>query len=235
MTTSRKRQKVEEPSFRYTQGPLDDEFGQHGAFPLNNIDSDDLVYRYLMSVREEARADRLFHFVERPKREINSESSQEEQIVPQEKVDEFMGSFKVLKEAREIRLERSEFDYNCFIPNSAAQWRKRVFTEQPDANFLEILDHTTIVKLIVYYTKWLLMNMPDELGKWIFITFVRLDRDLEHKEMAIVRDLAKKATKVRAKLDGLADVSPVTQHIVDMILSIVAMHFGQRDLLMKKI
>lgn len=234
MTTSRKRQKVQEPSFRYTQGPLDDEFGQHGAFPLNNIDSDDLVYRYLMSVREEARADRLFHYVERTKKESHSASSQEEQIVPQEKVDEFMGSFKVLQEAREIRLERSEFDYNCFIPNSAAQWRKKVFSEQPDANFLEILDHTTIVKLIVYYTKWLLMSMPDELGKWIFITFVRLDRDLEHREMAIVRDLAKKATKIRSKLDELSDVSPVTEHIIDMILSIVTMHFGQRDLLMKR-
>lgn len=233
MTTSRKRQKVEDSSFRYTQGPLDDEFGQHGAFPLNNIDSDDLVSRYLMSVREEARADRLFHYVERVKKESTSASSHEEQIVPQEKVDEFMSTFTALKEAREVRLERSELDYNCFIPNSAAQWRKKVFSEQPDANFLEVLDHTTVIKLIVYYTKWLLMSMPEELGKWIFVTFIRLDRELEHKEMAIVRDLAKKAIKIREKIDELTDESPVIQHIVDMILSIVAMHFGQRDLLNK--
>lgn len=238
MTSDRKRQKVEEP--RYTQGPLDEDFGQHRAFPLDaapDDGEDSQVYQYLSSVRKEAEADQGFHYVERSKTVKKESEASDESIVPQEVIDEIMKSFDALKKARDERLEEQEEEdteeAEFAVPESAAEWRKKIFSEQPDAQFLEFLEHTTIIKLIVYYTKWLLINMPEQLGKWIFTTFLRLDRDLDHKETAIVRDLGKKAVKLRAKVEEAEDVSPIPKHIIDMTLVIVGIYFRQRDLLKK--
>lgn len=238
MTSERKRQKLEEPEQpeqHYTQGPLDEAFGQHSAFPLDAAeDSEDPVYQYLKSVRQEAQADKPFHFVERASTTETKESAQTELIIPQEKVDEIMRAFDALKKDKTEDLQSdSETEQHYDVPESAAVWRKKVFTEQPDPSFLKSLEHTTIIKLIVYYTKWLLINMPEQLGLWIFTTFLRLDRDLDHREMAIVRDLGKKALKLREKLGDANDVAPAVEHIIDMTLSIVAVHFRQRDLLTK--
>lgn len=235
MTLDRKRQKVEEKS--YTQGPLDEEFGQHSAFPIGNSSENDEVYEYLRSVRREAEADKSFHFVERTEKEEKEESAQLMMIVPQETIDKIMDTFKAQKQARDERLEQEEnedAEEKTFqVPESAALWRKKVFSEQPDPQFLDFLEHTTIIKLIVYYTKWLLASLPEELGKWIFLTLLRLDSDLDHRETAIVRDLGKKAVKIRAKLEELEGSHAVCEYITDMTLVIVAIHFRQRDLLTK--
>lgn len=235
MASERKRQKLEEPEQHYTQGPLDEDFGQHSAFPLDaTVDSEDPVIQYLKSVRQEAQADKPFHFVERHDTAERTESDQHELVIPQEKVDEIMKALNALKKDKMEELQSdSETEQHYDVPESAAAWRKKVFTEQPDPSFLKFLEHTTIIKLIVYYTKWLLINMPEQLGLWIFTTFLRLDRDLDHRETAIVRDLGKKALKLREKLGTANDVAPAVEHIIDMTLSIVAVHFRQRDLLLK--
>lgn len=116
------------------------------------------------------------------------------------------------------------------IPGSAAKWREYVFgSSPPPLNYFHaVLDHPTIIKLVVYYTKWLLATMPPTVGEWIFATFVRLDNGLDYRELAIVRDLGRKAHKLRLKL--VAANVPYNP-TYDMILAIVGDYFGQRDLL----
>lgn len=131
----------------------------------------------------------------------------------------------------DVDIETSESTSNReFVPKSAAKWREYVFGSPPPplSYFYDILDHPTVIKLVVYYTKWLLATMPPMVGEWIFFTFVRLDNGLDYRELAIVRDLGKKAHKLRLKL-----VAAKVSHnpIYDMILAIVGDYFGQKDLL----
>lgn len=122
------------------------------------------------------------------------------------------------------------------VPESAGNWRELVFKNPAPTQeyFQNILEHPTVIKLIVYYTKWLLASMPKSLAEWIFATFVRLDSGLDHQELAIVRALGVKAQKLREKfLEGVAagaHVSDVAQQCVDMILAVISQYFGQRDL-----
>lgn len=116
------------------------------------------------------------------------------------------------------------------LPTSAAKWRIMVFGSPPPPLefFFSALEHPTVIKLIVYYTKWLLATMPPSVDQWIFCTFVRLDNGLDHRELAFVRDLGRKARKLRLK--SMAANIPYT-HAYDMILAIVGEYYGQRDLL----
>ncbi|QRG39743.1 hypothetical protein FDK38_004197 [Candidozyma auris] len=235
MVSDRKRQKVEEA--QYTQGPLDDSFGQHRAFPLDVLPEDGdsaKVFQYLKSVREEAEADQPFYYVRREETQKIAQPTETESIFPLETVDEIIKTFEQAKNARDERLRKEDEqadEMSYAVPETAAEWRKKLFTESPDPVFLEFLEHTTIIKLVVYYTKWLSMSMPEELGQWIFTTLLRLDHELDHKEMAIVRDLGKKALKIREKLACADDASKTSQHIVNMTIAIVGVHFRQRDLL----
>ncbi|WPK23808.1 hypothetical protein PUMCH_001054 [Australozyma saopauloensis] len=116
------------------------------------------------------------------------------------------------------------------VPESAAKWRELVFGSSPPPQryFHEVLEHPTVIKLIVYYTKWLLATMPSTLSEWIFATFVRLDNGLDHKELALVRDLGCKAQKLRLKCVA-ADMPYNATY--DTILAIVGEYYGQKDLL----
>lgn len=117
------------------------------------------------------------------------------------------------------------------VPLSAAKWRQLVFGNPPPSQeyFHKVLEHPTVIKLMVYYSKWLLATMPPTVGQWIFSTFVRLDNGLDHRELAIVRDLGRKALKLRQKAVA-ANVS--YNPIYDMILAVVGNYFGQKDLLL---
>lgn len=117
------------------------------------------------------------------------------------------------------------------LPQSAAKWREWVFKlEPPPQQFFQTeLEHPTVIKLIVYYTKWLSASMPATLTQWIFATFVRLDEGLDSTELAIVRDLALKAEKVRQKLEALED-SSTARECIEMVLAVVSGYYGQRDL-----
>lgn len=123
------------------------------------------------------------------------------------------------------------------VPSSAGQWRELIFSTlpPPQSYFSDVLEHPTVIKLVVYYTRWLLALMPSTLTEWIFATFVRLDSELDHTELALVRDLGRKAQKLRRKfLEGEqagAVVPQVARDAVDLVLAAVGGYYGQRDLL----
>lgn len=116
------------------------------------------------------------------------------------------------------------------IPPSAAKWREAVFSSPPPPQhlFQQSLDHPTVIKLIVYYTRWLLASMPPCVEQWIWATFVRLDNGLDHCEIAIVRDLGRKASKLRLKAVAAQNSYPT---VYDVILAVVGDYYGQKDLL----
>ncbi|KAM9896489.1 hypothetical protein OXX79_007443 [Metschnikowia pulcherrima] len=122
------------------------------------------------------------------------------------------------------------------VPESAGKWRELVFnTPAPSQEYFQsTLEHPTVIKLVVYYTKWLSGSMPENLADWIFATFVRLDNGLDHQELAIVRALGIKAQKLREKLIEAAtqgtEISHVASSCVDMVLVVVSHYYRQRDL-----
>ncbi|KAJ8143905.1 hypothetical protein OY671_002980 [Metschnikowia pulcherrima] len=122
------------------------------------------------------------------------------------------------------------------VPEFAGKWRELVFNTPapPQEYFQSTLEHPTVIKLVVYYTKWLSGSMPENLTDWIFATFVRLDNGLDHQELAIVRALGIKAQKLREKLIEAAaqgtEISHVASRCVDMVLAVVSHYYRQRDL-----
>ncbi|CAH2350402.1 hypothetical protein CLIB1423_01S09274 [[Candida] railenensis] len=231
----------------YTQGPLDEIFGQHPAFPLStdvDIEGED-VMKYLAEVRQEAEADRHVHFVER-ERSVKKErelASQPEINEPRDDPssaaarlawkEDLMRAFLLLKEEVDTHKHRIEMvssskTYN--LPETAASWRKYIF-EKNTGPSIELLfnsvDHATAIKLLIYCTQWLSTNTPANLSKWIYMLFLRLDNLLDHSEFAIVRGLAKKAIKLREK----PDLSSVSSYTIEMVIVIVGEYYRQRDLL----
>lgn len=279
------------PAPQYTHGPLDENFGQHSAFPLDPSQENDEVYEYLRLVRLEAENDQVVHFVNKratePVRMVRkqfSELSAEyvqlviERLKEQKRkergdVGEFdeidvgeidfdeidvgdidvgdigVGDIDVGEAAVDHAMESPQINPSevvesetkspkkpdFTIPQSATEWRSLVFSQGPPPHFHDALEHPTVIKLVVYYTKWLLVSMPQSLSEWIFATFVRLDEGLDHTEMALVRDLGKKARKLRNKFrSGVlagAEVPQLPQEVVNMVLAVVGQYYGQRDLL----
>lgn len=285
----------------YTQGPLDEKFGQHRAFPLDGAPSqgkESSVYEYLASVRKEAESDSPVHFVTRKTLRLTPRQIRKTTELSSKYVNMVMRRLQQEKQAHqqdhEIQLETIELDFDdgiditerleevesqddiqinalnhqesfeteqhhqipteCglqdeseserengsdlpAVPQSAGQWRSLVFSQSPPPMefFTSSLQHATIIKLIVYYTKWLLVSMPATLAEWIFMTFVRLDNGLDHTELSLVRDLGRKARKLRAKFaegkkEGVS-IPNIAEDTVDMILAVVGTYYGQRDLL----
>ncbi|SGZ47347.1 CIC11C00000003383 [Sungouiella intermedia] len=273
---SDKRPKKE--TLTYTQGPLDEKFGQHAAFPLDaavqgTCKQDSSVFDYLASVRKEAEADAAVHFVSRDPEELTQPEASKSTKLSPEYVKMVMTRLEEAKLANKNEIQVGEIELDCSeiegdieddadldvhdlnvnvdveveepddlepqmeVPQSAAAWRSLVFSQSPPPTsfFNTRLEHTTIIKLIVYYTKWLLVSMPATLMEWIFVTFVRLDNGLDHTEMSLVRDLGRKARKLRTKfLEGKSEglsIPAVAEETVDMILAVVGVYYGQRDLL----
>lgn len=307
---------------QYTQGPLDDQFGQHRAFPIDPNDADEGVIQYLADVRKEAEEDRPVHYVNRRAREpayvaprkfselslkyiesvidrlrkqkqlqekeeaevafvlndieVDAETAMAPEIpqASQVEVDDeptelekFLQSAEIGQETEEAQsiesasrdqLERAltdsteeateeksqteeqtdsdtDSDAQIVIPLSAGEWRTLIFSQSPPEGFHDALEHPTVIKLIIYYTKWLLVSMPSTLLEWMFATFVRLDNGLEHTEMALVRELGKKARKLRTKFRNGAQEGAVipqeAQDAVNMVLAVIGHYYGQRDLL----
>lgn len=116
------------------------------------------------------------------------------------------------------------------LPQLALKWRELVFGLPPpdQAVFAQCLEHTTVIKLIFYYTRWLLPKLPPSLGEWMFRTFVRLHSGVDHREQGIIRELGVKAKKVKAQAP---DAPQHLLEMLDMVLVVVGDYYSQKDLL----
>lgn len=262
------------PSSLHTAGPLDETFGQHAAFPIITTDLEEnghdkyttfQVNNYLHKVRQEAENDKCFHYTDRDKQDIKHTHEMEideklssvhiDKKWSQQLMSKFLSLKQIIKQETSIcqNSKASHFD-NMIIPQSASAWRTFILQNLPPSVefFYAKLDHPTIIKLIIYFTKWLSINTPESLSKWIFIVFLRLDNLLDYTETSIVRDLGKKARKLADKIhnneqeerdteddtnkdyvENLANRTPssIAMYTIDMVLVIVGEYYGQKDLL----
>lgn len=238
---SGKRPRDDDEISTYTSGPLDHTFGQHTAFPISTTEDPEerSVFEYLSSVRNEAENDRCFFYVDRKADSLNTsvraglnpQPPTEVIFIDQEWAKSLMDRFLQIKANIEShQLDLSDTSYA--VPSSAALWRTTLFKDPPPLieSFFLVLDHPTVIKLIVYFTKWLSTSTNENLSKWIFLTFLRLDCLLDSDETCIVRDLGKKAQKILQKTSG-RDIPPVAKYTIEMVLIIVGEYYGQRDLL----
>lgn len=237
---SGKRPRDDEEVSRYTSGPMDHTFGQHTAFPTTEAKDpeDRSVFEYLSSVRTEAENDRSFFYVDRkvasettcdvsPNPQLNSDPI----YIDQEWARSLLDRFLQLKESiKTERFDPSEPKYS--VPTSAALWRTHVFENPPPPIevFFLLLDHLTVIKMIVYFTKWLSTSTNENVSRWVFLMFLRLDSLLDFDETSIVRELGKKAQKILLKTSG-RDIEPMAKFTIEMVLVIVGEYYGQRDLL----
>lgn len=240
----------------YTQGPLDDAFGQHPVFPLNSSLRQEAsvlreVMEYISGVRLEARNDAPVHFVSKDDSTPNENVSKHEDIMLTQALDQssreasewqkaVLNQFLDLKEdialyitERKQQLEQATKEAKSLyqVCSTSAEWRKLILNEPPPLIdfFYFCIVHSDVIKLVIYLTKWLSSNVTNNLSKWIFILLLRLDSTLDHNDCAVVRDLAKKALKIKGK--GSAQFNETTTFTLDFIIYIVAIYFGQKDLI----
>lgn len=118
------------------------------------------------------------------------------------------------------------------IPETATAWRQYIINNPPPSIefFFLHLNRPTIIKLLIYASKWLSANSNENLSMWIFLLFLRLDSLLDHIDCSIVRDLAKKAIKIKANTNP-QDINDVSKYTIDMVIVIVGEYYRQRDLL----
>ncbi|KAI9145283.1 survival motor neuron interacting protein 1-domain-containing protein [Paraphysoderma sedebokerense] len=110
----------------------------------------------------------------------------------------------------------------------------------PHLSILAALSHRQTVHLLRLHNSWISDdNITKAQSEWIFALLVKLDKLLTGDELSILRELAKKCSKIRDVLanqrydPGATDGGEVSNQIayVNMIIAIVSGYFGQLDLL----
>lgn len=220
----------------------------------------DSVQTYLESVRREAEKDQCIYYAHRsqsppPEDDENETIDDGKESAGAISLDnnqiwktELMEEFLRLKEDVEMYLQllkvqpgnnsenKTETEANTKIPlnipETATAWRHYIINNPPPSIkfFFLHLNRPTIIKLLIYATKWLSANSNENLSKWIFLLFLRLDNLLDHIDCSIVRDLAKKAIKIKMNTNP-QDINDVSKYTIDMVIVIVGEYYRQRDLL----
>lgn len=170
-------------------------------------------------------------------KEINSAWKKElmdEFLSLKNEVEIYLQSLKLLKtqESHSTPIEQTT-SLQYTIPETANGWREYIINNPPPPirYFFESLNRPTVIKLFIYAAKWLNANSNENLSKWIFLLFLRLDNLLDHIDSSIVRDLAKKALKIKNNTQPQC-INDISKYTIDMIILIVGEYYRQRDLLL---
>ncbi|KAK6458266.1 uncharacterized protein RJT20DRAFT_133703 [Scheffersomyces xylosifermentans] len=223
------------------------------------------VASYLKSVRSEAENDQSVYYVKRGEesdiisKENNSTTNDihnQVQVGPEVVVnpaisktdsDESLGiwSANLLEEFLNVKERVHALQAEILsspvaqveVPETASQWRKYVVENDPPSMvfFYKNIDRPTVIKLLVYFTKWLSVSTTATLSKWIWSVLLRIDNLLDPNESSVVRDLGKKALKLAIKIqetDPQNDSSTLAaKYTINMVLVLVGNYYGQKDLL----
>ncbi|AOA62812.1 Hypothetical protein PP7435_CHR2-1263 [Komagataella phaffii CBS 7435] len=244
-----KKQKAEQPesSIEHTHGPVDLQFGQRKAFPVDlDIDPSRLpqnegslpqdVMTYLAMVRMEAEGNARYNIDEdenfylhetvKTKENIALDPVDNEHQVHITWHHDYTEYFKARQEKLSILGKEIEGDEKFIEPSSAQLWKKYVFETTPDDRLIVAIPFDVKFKMIIYFTRWLNKTLNANLIKWIEITLESLPELLEGTEISLLRNLAKKAIKLRGN-----DLDSTSLSVMDEIISIVGDVYHQRDLL----
>lgn len=143
----------------------------------------------------------------------------------------FIENFCHIKEyALSMKVNGKCEDPGMIIPDTMAGWRVFMLDDShsPSLKLVRSLSLGTTITLLGYYAKWLCPKISDSLTQWIYSLLVCLPVVLEGRDVAVLREIAKKSIKLRTNPSKLVDT--VTCYILDVIISVVAGYYRQSDL-----
>lgn len=114
------------------------------------------------------------------------------------------------------------------FPETFTSWRQYCVTHEPSVELVSNLDQKLAIKLLMYSTRWLAPKTPKEISQWIYCVLCRVCDPLEAGDVAVLRDLGKRAKQLAQR----EQLPQVTRFTCQLVLHIVAGAFGQRDLLL---
>lgn len=230
--------RIKQSSGSHVHGPLDPSFGQHRAFPVEipNISSyqphiPEDVETYLAMVRFQAGGnadDDEFVFYEL--------TSNAEKLHYPEWHTQFIEFFQESRQEYRNFLTATDCITEIEQPQSIQSWKNFIFKNDPTFEFLAQLDHVTVIKLLVYLTRWLTKKINPKFSRWCLLLFVVLDDTLDSTDVSNLRTMAQKAVKIRKELNemheaGTFHCDDVTGMCLDSLVSVIGDFYGQRDLL----
>ena len=262
---SDKSNKDEDNRTGFTAGPLDKDVGQRPVFPISSkasqiIDGPPLnAMDYLEIVRKEALSRPAF--VSAPEnfkstvpigrkalisytedviksvdrsvftnaKPLNPELSYSVNL---EWHNAFMTQFKKYKgQAKEQELAKLHIE----LPQTFSKWRVFVMDAKnvPSSSLVSSFDHQLKIRLLGYFNKWVSSRISDELSCWIFAILLSLPDVIVGEEVAVLRDLSKKCILINSNPHRPMTIT--TKYTIDMIVSVVAHYYGQRDLVVNKL
>mgnify|MGYP002378942995 CR=1 FL=1 len=225
-----------------------DVFDQQRALPVELVSDEEgqedavsqEVRQYLVSVREEVYADELEVLAQAQNITANEPLETNENDCDEDvnrgrdygldwshSVVDMLLSLKALAGTSSIN---EPIDESVVVPETANEWRKLVMeTEPPSIGFFYALDHSTVFKLVIYFSKWLSVSTNENLSRWIWLCFVRIDNLLDASEVSLLRDLAKKAVKLIDKVHVFENA--IASYTIAMVILVVGLYYGQKDML----
>ncbi|KAI9237796.1 MAG: survival motor neuron interacting protein 1-domain-containing protein [Podila humilis] len=98
----------------------------------------------------------------------------------------------------------------------------------PTPHFLLKLNQGHLIVLLRFFLRWLAENdVTEQEGRWMYALLMKLDPLVESDQVAVLRNLAKKCSRIRSHLNSDSGNKLAT---VNMVITIVNQQFGQGDL-----
>ncbi|KAF9322282.1 gem (nuclear organelle) associated protein 2 [Podila horticola] len=98
----------------------------------------------------------------------------------------------------------------------------------PTPLFLLKLNQGHLIVLLRFFLRWLAENdVTEQEGRWMYALLMKLDPLVESDQVAVLRNLAKKCSRIRSHLNRDSGNKLAT---VNMVITIVNQQFGQGDL-----
>ncbi|GMM30289.1 hypothetical protein DAMA08_030340 [Martiniozyma asiatica (nom. inval.)] len=239
----------------HVQGPLDVKFGQHRVFPvtinLSNVDlgkTPETVEEYLAQVRlesewgnsnkynenEEYSSDESeVFYIGNSNKEKDDKLEEGRLLIPHSVVDSALAEFSHAQaEYVAYRSTLEELDAIA-LPENQKQWKQFFRDVSCEREYIaQIVEEREHWKLLSLLTKWLGINVEQNIVTWILSLLAALEKEMmTPTELAIVRSLGKKASHQLRALGVGTTAEQLQLH--EKIVAVVAVHFAQRDLLEK--
>lgn len=162
----------------------------------------------------------------------NKVQSKNEYIVPQDFIDKYLKEFiKKREEYNDYRMKLFELDA-IELPVTAKQWKKFIWEVSCEKSYIaQIIEEGEHVKLIVYFSKWLGINLEDNYVEWLFAILESIEDVLKSSEISVLRQLGKKAQKQIIQISNKSDNTSNNLETYWKILVIIGVFYKQRDIL----
>ncbi|RKP10307.1 survival motor neuron interacting protein 1-domain-containing protein [Thamnocephalis sphaerospora] len=114
------------------------------------------------------------------------------------------------------------------LANENASVQVPLTGHEPDLDLIARLPQRTVLNLLQYHADYLETRpLTADQGVWLFALLLRVDAVMTSEEVAILRDVCRRCRAIRATITCASDAR---LPIVNIIITVVAGHFGQRDL-----